>query len=473
MNCPPAKSSAKPSWRERDRGQYLWAIGHGRFILRIRNSLSLLDPLAKLAENKPFEQQPFVDLHRTIGYIAVSAPQDLISIETTAPKSPEARSPEESASSSSSSASASGLHTRTGPPPSQDIQINFYRTIYETVSSTGQHAVADPRGARLTLQSSGVVLAPNLIDIPATSDGYLDISRESAGVFLFDFQGHGGKRIELSPFETSCVPRPHFVSPTEFIAFGCRGSDDRQEMAGFNLHGEEPWINAFSNHHLFPYLVSAPAAGRFALSRTITAGSYIDVDNLTIDQVAAQEVTVHQAWDGRAVFKLAATPFQRSGQNFDLSADGQTLAIIHDGKIQTYKLPALSHKDEDALKIAATWTPEHTEARISLGGKPVRKNSRPEEKVAAQANVTAQPEAATGGVESETKPQPAAPATSQVAATPVQSQSGASSAAVQEPNQTVNGDLDPTQHRPPPTLYDPAHPRQKGDAKPSVEAGPR
>ena len=408
LELPTGKLLGKTVWRERDRGQYLWAIGHGRFILRNRSKLTLLDPLLGLAageSGKPFEEQTFVELHRTIGYIAVSP--GLISVESTA-----TAKPKPTPTSSSSSSSTGGLTRRTEPPPATSVQINFFRTIYEP-----QPGKPD----RLIIQSSGVVLAPNLIDIPATADGYLDISKDANG-YLFDFQGHGGKRLELSGFSTSCVPRPHFISPTEFIAFGCRGSEDRQQMAAFNLHGDSLWVNAFPNHHLFPYLVSAPAAGRFALSRTVTLSSYVDPDNLVPAELGPQEVSVHQSWDGRTLFKMPSTPFQRSGQNFDLSPDGQTLAIIHDGKIQTYKLPALSRKDEDAIKLAATFAPERTDARISLGGKPSHQNGRPEEKAADESPVTSKPEAATNTVASQAVPASPAPAASQLASSPAQSQ---------------------------------------------------
>ena len=460
LELPGGKVLARTVWRERDRGQYLWAIGHGRFILRNRSKLTLLDPLHGLGDGesgKPFEEQPFVELHRTVGYIAVTP--GLISVESTVPGKPKP-----TPASSSSSSSTGGLTRRTEPPPATSVQINFFRTIYEP-----QRGKPD----RLTIQSSGVVLAPNLIDIPATADGYLDISKDANG-YLFDFQGHGGKRLELSGFPTSCVPRPHFISSTEFLAFGCRGSEDRQQMAAFNLHGDSPWVNAFPNHHLFPYLVSAPAAGRFALSRTITLSSYVDPDNLVADELGAQEVSVLQNWDGRTLFKLPSTPFQRSGQNFDLSPDGQTLAIIHDGKIQTYKLPPLSRKDEDAVKLAVTYLPEHSDARISLGGKPVHRNGRPEEKVADEAPATSKPEAATDSVTSQTAPEPnPAPAPSNLAASPVPTQAAPTRLAIQEPNQTVNGDQDPTQRRAPPTLYTPEHPRQKGDPKPSADSAPQ
>ena len=310
LELPTGKVLARTLWRERDRGQYLWALGHGRFILRNRTRLSLLDPLGNLAAGKPFEEESFVELHRPVGYITVSPDHDLLSIETVPPPRPKAVA----ATPLPSASNGSGLQLkkRVEPPPTEqsEVQINFFRLLYEPAAGKPE---------RLIVQSAGIVRAPNLIDIPATADGYLDVAQESAGVYLFDFRGHGGQHLELAPFDTSCSPAPHFVSSTEFIAFGCRGSDDKVQMAGFNLHGEEPWINAFPNRRYFTSVVSASVAGRFALSGTLLTGAYVDVDNMVPEQIVAQEIEVFQNWDGRALLKLNASPFQRAGQNFDLS----------------------------------------------------------------------------------------------------------------------------------------------------------
>jgi hypothetical protein len=444
LELPSGKVVGRTTWRERDRGQYLWAIGHGRFILRIRSQLTLLNPVANLAHDKPFEEEPFLELHRQVVYITVSPTGDLVSIETQPMRKPKPKIARASSAASSTVATPPIVDQPAAPDPLPEIQINFLRLAYEQPAGKPEH---------LIVQSAGVVRAKNPIDIPATGDGYLDVSRESSGVFLFDFQGHGGKRLELSPFDTTCAPRPHFISRTEFIAFGCRGGD-RQEMAGFNFHAEETWIDAFPNNHVFPFVTAAPAAGRFALSRTLLSGTYIDPDNLMPDQVSAQEVTVFQNWDGRTLFKLNASPFQRAGQNFDLAPAGQLFAIIHDAKIQVYPLPPVTAKDQAELKLTAADAPQRTEARIDLGGKPTHFSGTPVE-------ATSDAAGATGAASRAGTPQAAtSPALSQAAPSSQQ--------AVPEPNHIQKGDSDPNQRRTPPTLYDADHPRQPGDPKPSA-----
>ena len=135
---------------------------------------------------------------------------------------------------------------------------------------------------------------------------------------------------ELAAFDTSCFPRATFVGHSEFVAFGCRGSDDKQDFAGFNLKGDEMWQQNFTDTHVSPTFSFAPAAGRFALGRTIVS-SLIDADSpLPASLVTGQEVRVYQSYNGKQLFKIDLTPVERAGQNFALSADGMRLAVVRE-----------------------------------------------------------------------------------------------------------------------------------------------
>jgi len=46
VELPTGKALARTEWRLHDRGQYLWELGHGRFLLRVRDRLSVIAPMA-------------------------------------------------------------------------------------------------------------------------------------------------------------------------------------------------------------------------------------------------------------------------------------------------------------------------------------------------------------------------------------------------------------------------------------------
>ncbi len=368
LELPSGKVIARTQWHTRDRQQYLWPLAHGLFMLRIRNKLSVIDPLRSLAAGRDaFDQQNFLEMKRRIGYISVSPGGDLLVVETIPAPKPAADDAARFAAATLPPGANSNqditpepkLHTRPALQVDTDslTQIHIYRMNF--VTEPGQPA-------HLTAQAAGLVAAQNLIRVPATAEGFLDISRESAHTWLFDFQSHAGKRIELSPFDTTCAPSPYFISRTDFVSFGCNGADTRIEFSGFNLRGEEPWIQNLSGSQISPLIVSSPETGRFAFSRITVAGTFYDLDNLLPEELSGQEIEVLQNYDGRILLKAQASPIQRAGQNFDISPDGLGFTVIHNNAVEVYRLPPLTPKDQDALKLAESIAPEKNNARIQL-----------------------------------------------------------------------------------------------------------
>ncbi len=420
IELPTGRELARTIWRTRDQEQYLWPLEHGRFLLRIRNKLTVLDPLRDLAGGHAFLEHPFLDLKRRIGYIAVSPGGDLLVVETAPPRA-------RAAASVTPRIAAAGSSPETGapeepePPARATVEIHLFRVSVDEQPGEREHLIA---------HASGLIGARGLLNIPATAEGFIDVTREAPGSYLFDFQSHAGKRVELAGYTTTCSPRPFFISRSEFVAFGCHGAADKIQLSGFNLRGEEPWIQVFSNQHVAPMVLSAPAAGRFVLSRVLVAGSYVNLENLLPQDLSAQEVTVMQNHDGRQLLKLQVAPIQRSGQNFDISPDGMAFAAIQNGQIAVYHLPALTAKDQKELKLALESEPERNEATIRLQAAP------------------AKPENDAGKLIVSTTP--AVVAASAVLAPP---------AAATEPAAAQAGDPAPEAPRKAPSLYDADHPK--------------
>ncbi len=460
---PSGKILARTVWRTRDRDQYLWPLTHGRFLLRIRNRLTVIQPLENLGRENPFAEQPFLEMKRRIGFVAISPGGDLLTVETVPPR-PSNPTEAQIAAALAAQAQALGLaqtrtnaqaqpaytpqlHTRTGAPLSTastvtttaapptpprkpasppdfepetpgrlPVDLHFFRLFIE-------NKPGEP--ARLAAQSAGILASRNMVNLPTTAEGFLETLKESPTVYNFDFQSHTGKRIELSAYDTTCAPRPYFVSRSEFVAFGCHGSADKIQISGFNLRGEEPWVSVFSGPHIAPAIVTAPDASRFALSRIlISPGGVYDLDNIGSNELTGQEITVTQNHDGRTLLKLQVTPVQRSSQNFDLSPDGLLFTVVRGPNIELYRLPPLSPADQKDLQLALAAAPEKNDLPIRL-----LSTKNPTSAPAAEALTIS-----TGTVDNPAPPPPT-------------------------PAATV-GDVHPTDGtRKAPTLYDPDHPK--------------
>jgi len=353
VELPSGKVLARTEWRLHDRSQYLWSLGHGRFMLRVRDRLTTFAPMASGDPNDAFREVPLLRIDRHIVAILVSSDEDLLTVETTkwAMGSGEA---------------SEGFSTEAAP-----VQINFYRLMN-----------VGPWLEGLQVNSAGVVRTKTAVALPMTAAGSLEVQEGGKDRWLFNFDEHAGKVHELAEWDTSCFPRPTFVGHSEFVAFGCRGSTDRLDFAGFNLKGEEMWQQNFFDAHVSPTFAFAPAAGRFALGRTIV-GSALEQDAfLAPSLVTGQEVRVYQSFNGKQILKIDCSPVERAGGNFALSADGMRLAVVretlvhHGGTkdfdpyterqaaVEVYALPALSKEDMAAVKTAEALAPEDSGARI-------------------------------------------------------------------------------------------------------------
>lgn len=398
VDIPSGKVAARTTWRVHDAGQYLWDLGQGRFLLRIRSRLVTIQPLANVSRPDPFEEHKLLNFEDRIVGILVSAESDLLTVETTSQPLPD------------------GIH----PVPKFEeaaVIINFFRLQHGAETVTASHA--------------GSVKSSIPLALPLTADGYLDTSAESKTRWLFDYLPHEGKKLELSPYDTSCFPRAIFVSRSEFVAFGCRGSVDKVEIGGFNMKAEERWEQGFTEAFAYPSFSFAPAAGRFALGRALSAIaiSMLGPDQEPMgEQLTAQDIQVYQSATGRVVFHTVVTPVQRMGQNFSLSADGSQIAVVRDGTIEVDQLPPLSGRDKQEVKTSREFALDRATGLIRL---PTR---------ARVATMAA--EAAPSPHQPAPPVAPAAPTAAQVKPQPVE-------------NPVNVGDVPPAEGRKRPTLYEP------------------
>jgi hypothetical protein len=413
------KVLARTEWRVHDRGQYLWNLGRGRFLLRVRDRLTMFAPLASPDPADAFREVPLLRVERHVVAVLVSPDCDLLTVETT------------------KWAMGSGEATEGFSADPAPVQINFYRLI-----DTADGLVAS---------EAGTIRTRTAVALPLTTAGLLDVLEGGKNHWLFNFNEHTGKVDELAEFDTSCFPRPTFVGHSEFVAFGCRGDRDKLDFAGFNLKGEAMWQQNFYESYVNPTFAFAPEAGRFALERTLVNGPFDPEMPLLAAFVTAEEVRVYQSYDGKQLFKIDCSPVERAGQNFALSPDGMKLAVVRELQVrhpstkdtpaytqgevgvEVYALPALSKEDQAAVKDAQDHAPVDTGVRIDVALQ--RTAGRP----AKDAPV----------------PDPAPEAEAQTAPAAEPKNPAADAGPAPDAGTVTEGDVQPAGPRKPPTLYGP------------------
>ncbi len=223
-----------------------------------------------------------------------------------------------------------------------------------------------------------------------------------------------------------------------------------QVLGGFNMRGEEMWQQNLFGDYVAPSLAFAPSSGRFVLSRVLSRVPVNAGDSISSESISSQSITVFQAESGTQVLHAECSPVQRSGQNFALSPDGLSLAVIHAGAIEIYSLPPLPSKKSSngtqASPMVAS-APEESDVPVHFSAQATYAHRRSGDSACnSMAPTTAPPVVLLAASPAPPPPQPAA----------VESE-------------IVSGDPTPEQPRKPPTLYtlptDPQH-RSTDDRKP-------
>ncbi|GAC1363094.1 MAG: hypothetical protein NVSMB3_11490 [Acidobacteriaceae bacterium] len=211
VDLPSGEVLARTAWRLHDPAQYLWPLGNGNFLLRIRDRLTTISPLRNLKSGDAFKEHPLLASPRPIGAVLLSPDASLLILESLDP--PQRSGPERTPSPGTRAyaAAQTAAQTSTQPPATATatpgaaprsrtpVEIHFYRL---QTAPTGD----------LYAQASGGLRARTLVTIPADGAGFLSILDQGRQHWAFNYNYYRGKVEELSPFDSTCHPHPILVS---------------------------------------------------------------------------------------------------------------------------------------------------------------------------------------------------------------------------------------------------------------------
>ncbi len=382
VELPTGKVLARTDWHMHDHGRYLWSLGRGRFLVRMGDMLYTMTPLANLGAAEPLQRTTFGGPRAQPRAVLVSQDGGLLTIETERELPKVQRTV------------VFGDEAKNASPNTVTL-VEFYRV-------SGDGSAASP----LELTQAGKVASDRPFLLPVDADGYLWAEPLDASRWVVTFDGFGGKTLDVGKIDSSCDPRLEMVSPAEFVALTCQGTDDKLKLASYGLDGKETWEEMVSENGP-PTLAYAPAAGRFAYSR-MWEGSAGPASDPTLPQTTThQEVRVYQNASGDLLLKLACDPIFKTGENFDLSADGLEVVVVRGASIAVYKLPPPTKRDREDMAEVAKFAPPASLAMVDLkrlAVKPAAAAVVASAPVAGGANEVGAPVASGGDAEPKRKP---------------------------------------------------------------------
>ncbi|HLH08975.1 MAG TPA: VWA domain-containing protein [Terriglobales bacterium] len=314
LELPGGKVVTESDWYLHDRRRYLWSLGSGHFLLRRLNDLYVLD--ANLHE-KLFLKSP-----KELLWVSVTPDHNEIVVETAedAPESPNTESASQGVPKTESAAEENKSKPR------------FLLQFLDRNSLAPQRT--------LTLS------AP--VNLDGTSNGYAD-AIQKGDVWLIRFGPTPRERRNIARVRSRGVPRIFYSSSNSLLIGRCCSPDDDYSVTSFSLSGHRLWRQRWSQDRYYPVVADSADESRFAVStlRHIPYSATTGVGDDNPDFGLEQNVQIIETATGTLLRSISVSPVMTGEQNFAISPDGRSLAVLGESQIKVYDLPAMSSQEHE------------------------------------------------------------------------------------------------------------------------------
>jgi hypothetical protein len=304
------KVLAQSEWRMHDRDRYLWPLGPGLFLVRMRNQLYVVD--------KGLSLTPYLEFPGKIKSIQVGLGGEFLLTE--------------------SQEQRVNLHIASLPgSPSQDQdQDQPDRT---NTDSSGQDLVL--RIIKTDVKKQVAMARTRALPyVPLMRDGYLYALRGREDHWNLGLQNlRSGVKSQIGDLESTCAPMIYPLNDKNFMAVVCPDSARDHVGRGLNLEGKRLWERHWSRRRIWPSLVASDNGSRFAYETMVMDHEIGIIAAADAESVIGQVVEVYDSASGRLRFVAPVNPILDAGQNFALTADGKRIATLHNGAIEIFDLP--------------------------------------------------------------------------------------------------------------------------------------
>jgi len=295
-------------WRMFDRGRYIWGLRDGKFVVRRRNALYLMDSSLDL--------KPYLMFNSELQGLEISPERTLMMLEVKKVLSVAEGDREKNAPSLLERGERpTGLLTRT------------------------EMVLLHP-GERTVLARAELRLPQAL---PLMDDGILEsIEGSSSKQWLIEKEGPGKKLEKEGNVLSACAPQLQPLSGDVALAETCPlNGENGSTVVAMKMGGEVLWWDKWQSRYIWPTFEYSEDGSRFAYESMQADRDIGTMDEFGEADIVAQPVGVFDTDTGRLVLVEDATPILSEGQNFALSADGREFAILRGGAIEVYDLPAV------------------------------------------------------------------------------------------------------------------------------------
>lgn len=307
------KVESQAEWTVPDRSRYLWMLNDGRFLLHVKNGLDEGDAQLKTKE--------YLRLPGRLMWIQMDPKQQFLITNSLEPANGEMQRSESGASGQQKA------NRRAGKQESAEQGVLVARTMR--------------RDTKEVIRTTRVPWTSQKNDWPMNSEGFLERVHERGANWTLKFSGFsGGNGRVAASIESTCLPKYDFVSDAELLVSRC---DPTQgwKLEAVSSGGKSLWEMKAASNAMWPLLVTASNGSRVA-RETLLLKRPVERYKRMIGagDLVGQVVKVFDSPTGKALMEAPLKPVFDGGGNVAISPSGRRVAILSEGAIQVFELPA-------------------------------------------------------------------------------------------------------------------------------------
>ncbi len=304
LELPGGKVVERTTWRLHDKGRYLWALGHGRFLERERNTLYLLEfaPGRSLL----LSRTPYLKPEGKLVSVQFSPGRSHMVVEYREETEPEPDA---------------------GRPTLGDVPQRHAHKV--------RLLVVDTEVGKVEKNST----VSEAITLPLLGSGYLEMEQGKGKLWKISLKPFGEEPRKLVEVTSNCQPGLQALSEQAFMAQLCIPNTSDYLMQAYDLDGKKMWEQQWEARYVWGSFDYAANGSRFAYESVQLDHAVATLDPVDEHSITGQPVGVFDVADGGLRLVSEADPILSAGLTYALSADGERFAVLRDGAIEVYRLP--------------------------------------------------------------------------------------------------------------------------------------
>jgi hypothetical protein len=322
LALPSGKVTAEATWRLHDFAPYLWMLDDGRFLLRDRKELMIGDSALRIT--------PFLRFPGMLKYVELDPEGERLVAQSVEPR-------------------ADSHNSEVQGTLGSDIASNAGAAGNSVLPSSGTSTGAVPRKSTETLlrvlrmRDRSVMLSlrteSGLVHLPIDGDGYYDAERGRGFNWLITYRSFNGAEEAMLPVESTCAPALDTLAPGVVLASACAEFGGRR-LTVLTRGKKRLWDFPISPTRVWPTLARNRDGTRLARSTLDVMHPVGPTMPLDPTDIHGQTVQVFDVATGKVALTGPTSPVLDGGGGFALSPSGKRFAVLNEGAIQVYELPA-------------------------------------------------------------------------------------------------------------------------------------